>query len=279
MDVPTFHIDADASEEHAYVLCIPSGMQIRETVSFVAPADAQVRIVAESDSQATVFLLTEGAMTMEVVAENDATISVVTVQTVNGAIRQTSKVNTGATVHFQNLSLGKEVDHTLRSHLVGAHAVSNVDWIFYAKDTEKHTVSARNIFEAGHGGGEIVMKGVAQDSSSVFCDGMIEIGLQGGGTDTYLTENVLMLDTTARIDAIPGLEIKTNDVKASHSATVSKVTAEDVFYFASRGIDQDEARRMYIFGFLVDLTSRIADESTRAFVYGEIEKKMLQSAA
>jgi Fe-S cluster assembly scaffold protein SufB len=91
---------------------------------------------------------------------------------------------------------------------------------------------------------------VAEGKAYVRCDGLLEIGPGGGGTDAYLTEDVLMLDPTAKIDAVPGLEIKTNDVKASHSATVSRVTPEDLFYFAARGISQAEARRMYVEGFL-----------------------------
>ena len=67
---------------------------------------------------------------------------------------------------------------------------------------------------------------------------MIEIGPEGTGTDACLTQEVLMLDPTAKVDAIPALEIRTNDVKASHSASVSRVTEEDLFYFGSRGLDQ-----------------------------------------
>jgi Fe-S cluster assembly scaffold protein SufB len=119
------------------------------------------------------------------------------------------------------------------------------------------------------------MKGVAEHTAHVFCDGMIEIGLQGGGTDTYLTENVLMLDGTAKVDAIPGLEIKTNDVKASHSATVSKVTPEDLFYFATRGIDETEARQMYIQGFLGDLTAKITDTAVQDILLEQIEQKLI----
>ena len=79
-----------------------------------------------------------------------------------------------------------------------------------------------------------------------------------------------MLDDTAKVDAIPGLEIKTNDVKASHSATISKVTPEDLFYFASRGIAEKEARRMYVQGFLGDLTKRIEHTALRESVLEKI---------
>jgi Fe-S cluster assembly scaffold protein SufB len=102
---------------------------------------------------------------------------------------------------------------------------------------------------------------------------MIEISPGGGGTDTYLTEDVLMLDRTAKVDAIPGLEIKTNDVKASHSATVTRVTPEDLFYFSARGIPEHEARAMYIQGFLSDLAQKIGDERSRLLVLREVERK------
>ncbi len=72
-----------------------------------------------------------------------------------------------------------------------------------------------------------------------------------------------MLDKTANVDAIPGLEIRTNDVKASHSATVSRVTEEDLFYFRSRGIDPVTARHMFVEGFLYDLAERIYNPDLR----------------
>ena len=117
------------------------------------------------------------------------------------------------------------------------------------------------------------MKGVAEHQAHVVCNGMIDIGLKGGETDAYLTEDVLMLDASAKVDAIPGLEIKTNDVKASHSATVSQVTDEDLFYFGARGIDQSAARHMYVIGFLGDLVHRLQSDQDQEAVYQAIEAK------
>jgi Fe-S cluster assembly protein SufD len=75
-----------------------------------------------------------------------------------------------------------------------------------------------------------------------------------------------MLDAIAKIDAVPGLEIRTNDVKASHSATVSRVTVEDLFYFQSRGIDPETARQMYVDGFLGSIVDRIESDEVKAVV-------------
>ncbi|PIR52714.1 hypothetical protein COU76_04890 [Candidatus Peregrinibacteria bacterium CG10_big_fil_rev_8_21_14_0_10_49_10] len=189
-------------------------------------------------------------------------------------VKQRSSLDSDARLHVQNISLGSgTLTHTLLSDINGARSESTVDWLFYSRNTEKQRIDARNAFHAREGRGEITMKGVAEGEAHSVCTGMIDIDPGGGGTDTYLTEDVLMLDKTAKVDAIPGLEIKTNDVKASHSATVSKVTSEDLFYFAARGIATKEAREMYVLGFLGDLTQRILDVAKREVVMGEIERK------
>lgn len=172
-------------------------------------------------------------------------------------IVQRNTVAEGAALHCQNITLGAEVEHTIESDLQGANAESSVDWLAYAKNSERHVLSAVNRFNAPQGAGEMTIKSVAEDQARIACSGLIDIGASGGGTDTYLTEDVLMLDTTCIVDAIPGLEIKTNDVKASHSATVSKVTPADLFYFQSRGIAERQAREMYVVGFLGGLLNRI----------------------
>ncbi len=175
-----------------------------------------------------------------------------------------STVAEGASIHWHCTTIGNAAhDHSLVSTCTGPNAKSDIDWIFAVRGKERQSVSVRNIFAARNGGGEITLKGVAQQKAHAVCNGMIEITEEGTGTDTYLTEDVLMLDATAKVDAIPGLEIRTNDVKASHSATVSRVTAEDLFYLQSRGIDEKTARTMFVDGFLSDLTHSMPDEMLR----------------
>ncbi|HLD07807.1 MAG TPA: SufD family Fe-S cluster assembly protein [Candidatus Peribacterales bacterium] len=192
----------------------------------------------------------------------------------NIEIHQQCTVEQGAILHVCNISLGgKNFIQNLVSRIEGEGGESTIDWIFYGKDYEKQTLSARNIFDAPNGRGEITVHGVAEGHAESRFTGFIEITKNGGGTNTYLTEKTLMLDPTAKVNAVPGLEIKTNDVKASHSASVSKVSEEDLFYFASRGIGKSIARRMYIEGFLGALVERIPDESLREKILAEIAKK------
>lgn len=233
---------------------IPAGT----TTTLIVPINA-------SDSEAS----------HNVTVEDGATCTVITINAADRVkILQKGMVGADAKLLWQNITIGgSDVTHDLVSHVTGANGESAVDWMFYTGGTDKQALSVRNIFDGREGSGEILMRGVAEETGYASAKGMIEIGLQGGGTNTYLTQEVLMLDASAKIDAVPGLEIKTNDVKASHSATVSRVSPEDLFYFASRGIPKNEARAMYVQGFLGMIADRIADEKVREDVRGLIEKK------
>lgn len=230
-------------------------------------ANEQVRIHAEEGSRSELELTVEGEVDILIHVHTNATLTVRCVQTKESTITQKAHLAEGASITFENVSLAP-VTHHLESRLEGSHARSDINWIFYAKEAEKQVISASNVFESSNSEGEITIKGVAQQRSHVSAEGMINIGIKGSGTNAYLTEDVLMLDPTAKVDAIPGLEIKTNDVKASHSATVSKVTPEDLFYFAARGIDETTAKQMYITGFLggvvnSDTVTRLLQEKYR----------------
>lgn len=189
----------------------------------------------------------------------------------SSTLRHTATIGDHASLHWHLATFGgMQIEHTLRSVAAGDGAESSIDWIFFASGREKQTLSVQNIFQGRDGRGEVTMKGVAQERAHASAKGIIEIGEQGNGTDTYLTQSVLMLDATAKVDAVPALEIKTNDVKASHSASVARVSPEDLFYFASRGIEKNEARRMYIEGFLGEIAQRIPEEAVREEVMRSI---------
>ena len=247
----------------------------------VTDPKAHIDVHLENGAQATVSLVFDPAeasqVSVHVTLERDARLTLLCLHTASAplSVVHTSDLADTAHLHVQNISLGAKTEHTVTSELKGDGAVSDIDWVFYARGTDTHTLSAKNLFSGQRGGGQISIKGVAEQKAHVDCQGMIAIAETGAGTETYLSEDVLMLDETAKVDAVPGLEIKTNDVSASHSATVSKVTPEDLFYFASRGIGEEQARSMYVQGFLGDLVGKILDANTRETILQSIERKRI----
>ncbi len=229
-------------------------------------ADGRLQVDVRSGENARfcVVLPAQGDTVLEVNVAEQASCDLVTLQEGGaGAVHATGTVAADGALRWRPVTIGGTVRHEIRSTCVGDRAMSEARWIVVARGGEYPKAIIRNVFEARNGAGEVAMRAVALAKGQALLDGRIEIGLGGGGTQTYLTQEALMLDASAKIDAIPGLEIKTNDVKASHSATVSRVNPEDIFYAGSRGIAPDAARRLLVEGFLGKLLDGIGDEGIR----------------
>lgn len=77
------------------------------------------------------------------------------------------------------------------------------------------------------------------------------------GTDTYeLNRNLLLTDGT-RADSVPNLEIETGEIEgAGHASASGRFDDEHLFYLQARGITPDEARRLVVLGFLVEVIQK-----------------------
>jgi len=65
----------------------------------------------------------------------------------------------------------------------------------------------------------------------------------------------------ARADSVPNLEIETGEIEgAGHASASGRFDDEQLFYLQARGITVDEARRLVVLGFLVDILQRTGVE-------------------
>ncbi|MDH6113345.1 Fe-S cluster assembly protein SufD [Kitasatospora sp. MAP12-15] len=105
----------------------------------------------------------------------------------------------------------------------------------------------------------VVYKGALQgkDAHAVWV-GDVLIRAAAEGTDTYEHNRNLVLTDGARVDSIPNLEIETGEiVGAGHASATGRFDDEQLFYLQSRGIPQDEARRLVVRGFFAELVQQI----------------------
>lgn len=94
------------------------------------------------------------------------------------------------------------------------------------------------------------IKGVVDGNGQAFVNGIIKVFPDAVGTNAFLEERILLLSPNAKAEAVPNLEIKTDDVKCSHAATIGKIDEEELFYLESRGLREKQAKEMIVEGFL-----------------------------
>ncbi len=93
--------------------------------------------------------------------------------------------------------------------------------------------------------------------------------------DTYEANKNLLLSKGARADSIPNLEIETGNILgAGHSSTTGRFDDEQLFYLESRGVPENEARRLVVHGFFTDIVRRIAVPDVEERLMKAVEREL-----
>ncbi|MEM3094700.1 MAG: Fe-S cluster assembly protein SufD, partial [Nitrososphaera sp.] len=126
--------------------------------------------------------------------------------------------------------------------------------IIFGVGNQSFDVMSNLIHHGQHSRGRVLVKSVLKDTSKSLFKGMIKIGKEGKGTESYLAGHAILLDRGAKSDSIPGLEIETNEVKATHSASVAQIDENQIYYLMTRGLSREGAKREIVSGFLEPLS-------------------------
>jgi len=99
------------------------------------------------------------------------------------------------------------------------------------------------------------------------------------GIETYESNRNLVLTDGCRADSVPNLEIETGEIAgAGHASTTGRFDDQQLFYLQSRGISEDEARRLVVHGFFADIIRKIGvpqiEDRLLTTVEGELEKNV-----
>jgi Fe-S cluster assembly protein SufD len=108
--------------------------------------------------------------------------------------------------------------------------------------------------------------------------GDVLIQAEATGTDTYEINRNLVLSDGARADSVPNLEIETGEVVgAGHASATARFDDEQLFYLMSRGIAAEQARRLVVRGFFVELLNRVPVVALRDRLSAAIESRLTRA--
>lgn len=108
-----------------------------------------------------------------------------------------------------------------------------------------------------------LFKGILGQGGSAVFDGLIHVAPGAGKTTATQQNHSILLDSASSSETHPQLEIYADDVECSHGATVGALNEDELFYLRSRGIPEDEARRMQILSFLSPVLSRLPEDKQK----------------
>jgi len=156
--------------------------------------------------------------------------------------------------------------------LNGTGASSNDSEVIFGNKEQSFDIQTNVTHESPSTEGRVVEKSILRNKSKSLFKGMIRIQKNATKSNSFLSGRAILLDKDAKSDSIPGLEIFTNDVKATHSASVAQIDEEQIFYLQTRCLTHAESERTIIEGFLEPLSRKMSFQ-VRAWIAYLIESK------
>jgi len=157
-------------------------------------------------------------------------------------------------------------------YLNGTGASVNDSEVVFGNDDQSFDLSTTMNHEKPSTEGKVIEKSILKDKSKSLFKGMIRIKEGASKSNSFLSGRSILLDKGAKSDSIPGLEILTNDVRATHSASVAQIDEEQLFYLQTRCLSKKEAERTIVEGFLEPLSRKMSHQ-VRAWIAYLIESK------
>ncbi|MGI6009745.1 MAG: SufD family Fe-S cluster assembly protein [Methanomethylophilus sp.] len=115
----------------------------------------------------------------------------------------------------------------------------------------KKVFAVNVVHEAGRGYSRTTMAGINRGNGTLRFLGSSKIANGAHGCDTRQDGRITNLSLDSRSEVSPSLLIDDNEVKASHGAALGAYDPEAIYYMMSRGLSEDESKRLIIRGSIV----------------------------
>lgn len=141
--------------------------------------------------------------------------------------------------------------------LAGKGAVGETLSMAVAGAGQHQDTGSKAIHLAPYTSSTIISKSISQRGGRTSYRGLVHVAPQAYGSKNTVICDALLLDSESRSDTYPRDSIFNSQVEVQHEATVSKIGDDQLFYLMSRGISEENARKMIVHGFVDGLIKKL----------------------
>lgn len=144
--------------------------------------------------------------------------------------------------------------------LKGDYACGNCISIAYAKEGQVLDAGAKMIHLGAHTKSNIVNKSIASLGGVSNYRGTTRIASSAKNSLASVKCDTILLDNISKSDTFPKNIVENETSTLEHEASVSKVSAEKLFYLESKGLSEERAKELFIMGFIEDFKKELPME-------------------
>ena len=205
------------------------------------------------------------AAIVEIVVKKNARVRYTTIQNwsnnVYNLVTQRATCAEGATMEWVDGNIGSKRNMKYPAvFLMGPHARGEALSIAFAGEGQHQDTGAKMIHMAPHTSSHIVSKSISRGGGRSGYRGLVQILKNARHSKSNVLCDALLVDEISRSDTYPYVDVRTDDVEMGHEATVSKVSADQLFYLMQRGLTETEAMATIVRGFVEPIARELPME-------------------
>lgn len=260
---------------------VPPGVKVKH------PLQAYFRINAENFGQfeRTLIIADEGSEVMymegctapkfetatlhsavvELVALKGAKIQYVTVQNwspnVFNLVTKRAIAHEEAEVKWIDCNIGSRLTMKYPGVVLkGRKARGEVISIALASNGQHQDTGAKMIHAADETTSNIVSKSISVGKGRATYRGLVHVPKHLKGCKNNTECDALLINTDSRTDTYPAISVRGTGNTTQHEASVSQISAEQIFYMQQRGLTEAQAMSLSVNGFVNDLVRQFPME-------------------
>ena len=205
------------------------------------------------------------AAIVEIIVKKNARVRYTTIQNwsnnVYNLVTQRATCEEGATMEWVDGNIGSKRNMKYPAvFLMGPHARGEALSIAFAGEGQHQDTGAKMIHMAPHTSSHIVSKSISRGGGRSGYRGLVQIMKNARHSKSNVLCDALLVDEISRSDTYPYVDVRTDDVEMGHEATVSKVSADQLFYLMQRGLTETEAMATIVRGFVEPIARELPME-------------------
>lgn len=196
---------------------------------------------------------------VELVALKGAKIQYITVQNwsnnVFNLVTKRGLAHEDAEIRWIDCNIGSRLTMKYPGVILrGKRARGEVLSIALANNGQHQDTGAKMIHAADETTSNIISKSISIGEGRSTYRGMVVMPKHLKNCKNNTECDALLINTNSRTDTYPAISVRGDNNSVQHEASVSKVSAEQIFYMQQRGIPEGDAMSLSVNGFINDLT-------------------------
>ena len=166
-----------------------------------------------------------------------------------------------ATMEWVDCNLGSKLTMKYPSiYLLGEGAHGELLSIAFAGKGQHQDAGGKIVHAAPNTTSNIFAKSISKNGGRSSYRGLLEVAKGAHGAKSKVVCDALLLDEDSRSDTYPTIRIDESDANVGHEASVSKVGEDQLFYLQAHGLDEEEASKMIVNGFIEPIAKELPME-------------------